>query len=240
MSGWGSIISAAIPAAASIGSAYLGASAAGDAAKTQQRAADQAAGITQSQMDLQERLYGRNLDLQRQIFDQSRADLEPWRQAGTQALGALQAGTGATYQQSPSYAFRRAEGMRGIDAGMAARGLYNSSARDRAGARFADGLASQDYDQWWNRQAALAGIGQSATGQGIQAGQQFAGASQNAANTYGANSGQIANSLASIYGQAGNAAAAGQIGQANAWGGAFNNLANQDWRGVGKAVGSWF
>lgn len=219
MSGsWGSIISAAIPAAASIGSAFLGANAARDAANQQQRAADQAAGLTQGQ-----------LALQQQIYDQNRADLAPWRAAGTQALGALQAGTGATYRQSPSYAFRRAEGMRAVDAGMAARGLYNSSARDRAAARFADGLASQDYDQWWNRNAALAGIGQTATTQGIQAGQQ-----------YGANSAGITNNLASIYGQAGNAAAAGQIGQANAWGGAFNNIANQDWRAVGKTVGSWF
>lgn len=215
---WGSIISAAIPAAASIGSAFMGANAARDAAATQQRAADQASGLQQQQMALQQ-----------QIFDQNRADLAPWRAAGTQALGALQAGTGASYTQSPSYAFRRAEGMRAVNAGMAARGLYNSTARDRAGARFADGLASQDYDQWWNRQAALAGIGQTANTQGIQAAQQ-----------YGQNSGQVANNLASIYGQAGNAAAAGQIGQANAWGGAFNNLANQDWRGVGKTVGSWF
>lgn len=207
---WGSIISAAVPAAASIGSAFLGAGASRDAANAQRDAAAQAAGLT-----------GAQLDLQRQIYEQNRADLAPWRAVGQNALGALQAGTGGSYTQSPSYAFRRAEGMRAVDAGMAARGLYNSTARDRAAARFADGLAAQDYDQWWNRNAALAGIGQTATTQGMQA-----------AQNYGGNSANITNSLASIYGQAGNAQAAGAIGQANAWGGALNNIANMDWRRI--------
>ena len=201
---WSSIIGAAIPAVASVASGFLGSQAANRAAGQQQAAADQAAGLTQAQIDLQRDMYGQN-----------RADLAPWRQAGQNALAGLMANWGQNYTASPSYNWRMQEGMRAVDAGMSARGLRNSTARDRAAARFADGLASQDYEQWWNRGAGLAGIGQTATAQGVQAGQNYTGQAA-----------QTANNLASIYGQAGNAQAAGTMGAANAWGQAVQNLGN--------------
>jgi hypothetical protein len=165
---WSSIIGPAIGAAASLGSAYLGANASRDASRTQLEAADRAAA-----------LYG------------------PQNAIGQNALQGLYNNWGGSFQASPGYAFRRGEAMRAVDAGMSARGLRNSTARDRAAARYADGLASQEFGDWWNRGAGIAGIGQTAT-----------------------------NALAGIYGQAGQAAAAGGMGAANAWGGALQNLGN--------------
>jgi len=207
---WTSLIGPAIGAAASLGSAYLGGQAANRAAQTQANAADRAAQTIDNSS-------AESLALQRQIYDQNRADLAPWRDAGGNALSRLMGQWGENYTASPSYNWRRDEAMRAVDAGMSARGLRNSTARDRAAARYVDGLASQDYDQWWNRGAGLAGIGQTATSQGV-------GLAQSYANAAGGNMTGTANSLAGIYGQAGNAAAAGQIGQANAWGGALQNI----------------
>lgn len=207
---WTSLIGPAIGAAASLGSAYLGSQAANRAAQTQANAADRAAQTIDNSS-------AEALALQREIYGQNRADLAPWREAGGNALARLVGQWGENYQQSPSYDWRRSEGLRAVDAGMSARGLRNSTARDRAAARFADGLASQDYDQWWNRGAALAGVGQTATSQGV-------GLAQNYANQVGANMTGTANSLAGIYGQAGAANAAGQMGAANAWGGALQNI----------------
>ena len=207
---WTSLIGPAIGAAASLGSAYLGSQAANNAARTQAAAADRAAATIDSSS-------AESLALQRQIYDQNRADLAPWREAGGNALARLMGQWGENYTASPSYNWRRDEALRAVDAGMSARGLRNSTARDRAAARYVDGLASQDFDQWWNRGAALAGVGQTATSQA-------AGLAQNYANQAGANMTGTANSLAGIYGQAGNAAAAGGIGAANAWGGALQNI----------------
>lgn len=206
MSVWGAVI----PAVISAGSAWYQSRAAKDAAREQTDAADRAA-------DLTAQTNREALDLQRNIYAQNREDLAPWRDAGGNALARLMGQWGENYQQSPSYNWRLSEGLRAVDAGMSARGLRNSTARDRAAGRFADGLASQDYEQWWNRGAALAGIGQSATGQGVAAGANFANnASQTMVNG--------ANTLAGIYGQAGNANAAGSIGASNAWAGALQNI----------------
>lgn len=169
-----------VPAAASIGSALIGSNAARSAANTQAAAAD------------------RSAEVQREIFQQQRADLEPWRQAGVNALAPLVAATGETYTQSPGYDFRFREGIRAIDNAASRRGMVDSGARDKALMRFGQGIAADDYNTWYNRMAGIAGVGQTATGQG-----------NSLAGAYGAN-------LANIYGQGANAQAAGTVGQANA------------------------
>ena len=169
-----------VPAAASIGSALIGSHAASSAANTQAAAAD------------------RSAEVQREIFQQQRADLEPWRQAGVNALAPLVAAVGETYTQSPGYDFRFREGVRAIDNAASRRGMVDSGARDKALMRFGQGIAADDYNTWYNRMAGIAGVGQTATGQG-----------NSLAGAYGAN-------LANIYGQGANAQAAGTVGQANA------------------------
>lgn len=80
------------------------------------------------------------------------------------------------FQASPGYQFRKQEGLDAIKANMSARGLLGSTATSRLMDRYAEGLASQEYDAYANRLAGLAGIGQSATGSTAAAGSQAAGA----------------------------------------------------------------
>lgn len=106
-------------------------------------------------------------------YDQTRADFEPWRVEGQNALARLgNASTGDTsgFTQSPDYNFVRSEGTRGIERTAAARGGAFSGNALRALAEFNSGLASQEYGNWWNRQAGLAGVGQAATGSVANAG----------------------------------------------------------------------
>lgn len=147
------------------------------------------------------------LNLQAQMYNQNRQDLQPWRQAGQQALATMTPQVTGTFQGSPGYQFQQAEGMRMLNNRLAGMGLSNSGQAQRAALQYSQGLAAQDYGNYWNRLAGLAGIGQTATGQGVQAGQQF-----------GALGGQTMQNV-------GSALASGQAQQANAIGQGVNNLA---------------
>ena len=147
------------------------------------------------------------LGLQAQMYNQNRQDLAPWRAAGQQALATMLPQVSGTFQGSPGYQFQQQEGMRMLNNRLAGMGLANSGQAQRAALQYSQGLAAQDYGNYWNRLAALAGIGQTATGQGVQAGQQF-----------GALGGQTMQNV-------GSALASGQAQQANALMGGANNLA---------------
>lgn len=128
--------------------------------------------------------------------------------------------TGVDYSAfiaSPDYNFRREEGMRGIENSFAARGGAASGNALRALAEFNSGLASGEFGNYFNRQASLAGIGQTAVGQSGSAGMQT-----------GAN---IGNALIA----GGNARASGIVGQSNALSGGLANALNawQYFRGGG-------
>jgi hypothetical protein len=175
-----------------LGSAVLGAASSRSAAKSQQRAAGQAA-------DLQREQFERQIELQ-----------EPWRRAGINALGRL--GTGFTGQvdltQDPGYAFRLEQGQKALDRSAAARGGLISGNTGGALQQFGQGLASQEYQNAYNRAltqynttAALAGIGQTATNQLGAAGQNYA------------------SGMGEALGAGGQARASGYMGAANAIGG---------------------
>ena len=179
-------------AAAIVGSAVIGGYSANRAAKAQSRAADRAA-------DLQQEQFERQIELQ-----------EPWRQAGINALGRM--GTGFTGQvdltQDPGYGFRLAQGQKALERSAAARGGLISGNTGGALQQFGQGLASQEYQNAYNRAltqynttAALAGVGQTATNQLGAAGQNYA---MNAGNALGAGA---------------QARASGYMGMANAIGG---------------------
>lgn len=164
-----------------IGSAVLGAGSSIIAGKKASKAQRQAADASVAE--------------QRRQYDQTRADYEPWRQAGTTALDILmrtQGGDMSDFQSSPSYGFIRDESMRAIDRNRSARGLLNSGAADKARMDRAAGLASTDFENWWNRIAGVAGAGQTAT-----AGTAAAG--QNAANMISNAHQQAGNARASSY-----------------------------------------
>lgn len=140
-----------------LGAAGVGALASRSAAKTQASAADRAAQLQQEQFD-------KNIELQ-----------APWREAGINALGKMQRGD-VMGQMDPSYQFRLGEGMKALDRTAAARGGLLSGATLKGAQRYGQGLASQEYGNAYNRLAALAGVGQTATGAMTGMGTQLAGA----------------------------------------------------------------
>ena len=177
----------------------------------------QAQGATQAQQ------------MQREMFDQQRQDFEPWRRQGENALRALRGETGLGampnryrgFEQTPGYQFELSEGMRNLNAQLAAMGLTDSGAGLRARQEFGQGLASREYGNHLARLQSMAGLGQTAAGGQAGAGNAFAGM----AGQFGANMGNLAMAR-------GNALAGGQANAANAWGSAFE--------GVGGALGQYF
>ena len=168
------------------------------------------------------------------MFNQNRADSAPWRDAGVNALGRLTTGlgTGGEYTKTfspselysdPGYGFRLDEGRKAIEKSAAARGLLLSGGSLKGIERYGQDYASNEYtnafnrfqlDQSnrFNRNAAIAGLGQTAVQQlGAQG---LATAGQIGQNTIGA----------------GNANASGYVGAANALSGgltgAYNNYAS--------------
>ena len=195
-------------AAAIVGAAVIGASASNNASQNQADAAGDAARIQQEQ------------------YWQTRADNEPWRQSGQNALNKLNAlmesgsltsrFTGADVANDPGYQFGLNEGMRSIDNSASARGGIGGAALMR-GSRFANDYATTKFGQAFdrnrmeqadifNRLSGLAGTGQQT----------------NAANSAaGAN---YANQAGAAMIGAGNAAAANSINQGNIYGNTVNQL----------------
>ena len=205
-------------AAAILGSAALGAVASRSAAKTQAGAADRAA------------------DVQRSQFEQTREDQAPYREAGYNALANLQRTAGNVpsafkfgdyeFKADPSYGFRLAEGQKALERQAAARGGFISGGALKAATRFGQEMGSQEYgnaynraltsygtdvareNQLYNRQAALAGIGQTATNLVGTAGQNYA------------------TNVGNLMTGAGAATAAGQVGMSNALTGGLGTYLN--------------
>lgn len=148
------------------------------------------------------------LALQKQMYDQSRADLAPWREAGGQAIGQglamLQ--PGYDYKTSPGYDFRFDEGQRAVESGAASKGMLMSGGTLKDLVRFGDGVASADYGDQFNRMMAVAGGGQQAVNTGVNAAQNYA------------------NSASNAYGNIGQAKASGYAGMNQAIQGTLGNL----------------
>jgi hypothetical protein len=286
-------------AVAGIAGSAISSSAAGSAADTQAAAANRAA------------------DLQMQQYYQTRADLQPWRTAGSIALSQLGGtsdfvpGTALDpgqygYQapavldpnqyafrppsgqdvltQDPGYQFRLQQGQLALDRAASAKGQLLSGGQLKAQQQFGQDLASQEYQNAYqrgltqnqlgyeramtgneqtyqrglaanqlgygralqqnqdiygrqlqaygtnlNRLQSIAGLGQTAVGQGVQAGE------------------YAATNIGAATQAAGAAQAAGTVGAANAWsqglgsiGGAANNYLNYQLLSslVGKGAGA--
>jgi len=227
-------------ATAILGSAVLGAAASRSASKTQSSAAAQAA-------DVQKQVADQQVELQREQYRQLREDQAPYRQAGYNALAEMQRTAGnvpgafkfgaGDYQADPGYAFRLAEGQKALDRQAAARGGLISGGALRAAQRYGQEMGSQEFgnaynraltgyntevareNQLYNRQAAMSGIGQTATNLVGQAGQNYATGAGGALGSYGTNVGNLMTS-------AGAANAAGQVGMANALTGGLGTYLN--------------
>lgn len=193
-----------------VGGSVISSNASKGAAKTQAASAD-AANQTQLQM-----------------YNQTRDDLGGYRDAGNTALSQLMGGMGQNGQfmqsysgqdiyDDPSYQFRLKQGQDSLQSGAAAQGGLLSGATQKALMNYGQESASQEYsnaynrfdaDQTnqYNRLSTLVGMGQNAAVQtgnaGLQSGQAIAN-----------------NTMAGA-----NASAAGQIGSANAWSNAAQQL----------------
>lgn len=111
----------------------------------------------------------------------------------------------AGFYASPDYAFRVQEGTNAITNNAAARGLLDSGATGKALINYGQQQGSSEFANWYNRLAAAAGVGQTATVQSGNAlsnqGGIIQNAAQNQASSYLAqaqNSSNTAGALAGI------------------------------------------
>lgn len=133
--------------------------------------------------------------------------------AGTAPAGG---GQYDTFWQSPDYNFRLDESMRALTARNAALGIQDSGAAQRSALTLAGNQASGEYNNYANRLAALAGVGQTAAQNNAVLGGNYAnavtGINQNTSQALGSsyiNQGNIwANLANSFNGQATRAASA--------------------------------
>lgn len=118
------------------------------------------------------------------------------------------------FYASPGYQFSYDQAMKGAERAASAGGYVpaaNSGASGRFSkemARYSQGLASQEFSNYFNRLGVLSGVGESATSEGNLLGANYA-----------ANAGNVM--LA-----AGDARASGIMGSANAWSGAIEGVAS--------------
>lgn len=196
-------------AGAVVGSALIGSQGAKSAASTQADAATRAG------------------DVQKQQFEQQMALQEPYRQAGLTGQNRLMdlLGLGADktaadygkyardfsmadYQADPGYAFRLSEGMKQLAGGARARGGAVSGRTMMGAQDYAQGLASQEYGNAFNRYQTNRANQLQPLGSLMSSGQAAASNQAGAAGQYGVNAGNA-------YMTAGQAIGAGQLGQAN-------------------------
>lgn len=91
----------------------------------------------------------------------------------------------SAFFESPDYQFNLAEGQKAIDRSLAARGRALSGAGVKEGVRYASGMASNEYGNFYNRLASQAGIGQTGVNTSAQAGLQTAANTGNALTNQG-------------------------------------------------------
>lgn len=157
---------------------------------------------------------------QRRQYDLTRSDFAPWRQAGQNALTSLtgeinKPTTSADVMQDPGYQFGLQQGQQALDRKASASGGRVSGASLKAASGFASGQATAGYNAAYqrredrlNRLAALANIGQTATGSSAAA---------------GAN---MSNNVSNLIASQGDASAAARMAQGNIWGNTANSIAS--------------
>lgn len=166
------VIAAGIGIAGSVASSVIGAKAAKKAGAVQAGAAERTGELAYKQ------------------FQETRADLAPWRTIGASALNqyaqmlgvstpgapAGEAPDRSEFYKSPGYQFRLGEGVKAVERSAAARGSLQSGAAMKAVQRYGEGLAAAEYNPYMDRLAGLAGVGKEAVTQTGVFGAQAAGA----------------------------------------------------------------
>lgn len=155
----------------------------------------------------------------RRQYDTTREDYRPYREAGVRGLTQYESElsqpvTAADVMQDPGYKFGIEQGRQALDRKIAASGGRVSGAALKAATRFGTDYGSTGYGAAYqrrqdrlNRLAALAGLGQTATGGSAAAG---------AAST---------NAITALIGNQGDTNAAARMAQGNIWGNTINQVA---------------
>jgi len=170
----------------------------------------------------------RATELQREIAQQQREDLEPFRLSGISAqnrlmqlLGIGGDATAADYgmltrgfgerdlQMDPGYGFRLREGEKALERMQSARGNLLSGGAIKAGQRYGQDLASQEYMNAFNRAQVRLGTELGALGSLYGGGQAATQQAVSSAGQYGENAGNLMMAGAA-------ARASGYAGAANA------------------------
>lgn len=149
---------------------------------TGDRAKDAQVDASRQSAETAREIADKQLGFLRETRDQTRADQEPFRQAGVNALSQLTNNPLANFQASPDYQFRMTNGLDALSSQFAA-GAGNglrSGAAVKALEGYRQNLAGDEFGDWWNRRAGLAGVGQTANASNQQAGQTAAVGSNNA------------------------------------------------------------
>jgi hypothetical protein len=229
-------------ATAIVGTAVVGAYASSQASKAQQSAANRATDVAAQTADQQ-------AQVQREIFEKQTELQAPFREAGLAGQNRLMEllGIGGTagapgygkyataefgadkFKADPGYAFRMSEGMKALERSAAARGGLLSGATLRGTQRFGQDLASQEYQNAFNRfQAERAGT--------LNPFQALAGTAQSGANVLGQQAGQYGANVSNILGSYGSAAQGNIIGAGNAQASGYMGGANALAGGVGQGI----
>lgn len=160
------------------------------------------------------------IDEQRRQYDLTREDMAPWRQAGAAALNRL-TDPAASFAASPGYQFALDQGQQAVERARSATGNLASGNTLAELTRYGQGMANQEYGNWWNQQSGLAGAGQNATNNLAALGQET--------------SANIGNAMA----EQGDARASGIATGANAWGNALGTAAGYGADLVGSGINSF-
>jgi hypothetical protein len=226
-------------ATAIVGSAVIGGVVASDASR---KAGNIQADATQAAQDAQERMYEKQVQLNEPfrlagVASQNRlmellGIRSPTAAAGTTSsefvtdpnspdFGKYARDFGAAdFETDPGYAFRLSEGMKALDRTAAARGGLLSGATLKGAQRFNQGLASQEYENAYNRyQTNRANQLNPLMGYAVGPGMSATAASSGAAQNFGMQTGQNLQDI-------GTARASGYLGSANALSGALNTAGN--------------
>jgi hypothetical protein len=246
------VTAALIGAGAAVVGGAISSRAARKAADTQSNATTEAsrlqsdAGIRAA--EIQQEIASATIAEQRRQFNRTEQLQKPFYTAGVGALNQLvPLASNYTpfgmeqFEADPGYSFRMGEGMKALERSAAQRGGLLSGSMLKGIQRFGQGLASEEYNNAFNRYQteraarlnplqSLAGVGQTTAQQIGQAGQTMASNIGQANQTMGTNLGNIytstANNLANNTMSAANARASGYVGQANALNTALNTGLN--------------
>jgi hypothetical protein len=175
--------------------------------------ASKSASAAKNAASAQERSAREATALQREMFNTTRSDMMPWLDAGKTALGKMMSELGINeggggFATSPGYEFRVQQGEKGVLNSLSSMGMKNSGKALKSLETFRQGIASDEYNNWLNRVAGIAGAGQSQS-------TSLGGMGQNAANAMGQN-----------MQSAGAARASGYVGASNAWSQGIGQVGN--------------